>query len=405
MTQRITSFVLISAALVSHANADVRVVSPLGPYTQIQEAISAAQNGDVVLVKSGTYKQIQVSNKSITIVADTGATVIVDERISIFGTAGAVLLSGLTATGVDAGGKTLIIDHCAGPVRIQDCVIPGSLHPGTCAYSEAGAFVLDSPDVAFTGCTISGGVTNERNNHFKPAMRVSNARIVFSDCSVTGGLGGNVSCSGTAGFGGVGDYAIISSDATEVWMSSTATQGGSGGAGANGGAGGAGGDALLLFPNSSAHQIGSSVVGGGGGVPLGVAGNPYNSYPGASVVNHAGAARVFTADTVVRASTSLALTFDGVGGDRVALYANSVAGWTVDPLTNWVRSIGTTPTARFLRYGSLPGAGSLSVTVPVGPIAPGVQATVVHLQSSHRELGGALYLGSPRFVVVLDPSF
>src|SRR5436190_3639408 len=56
----------------------VRVVAPVSaPYLSLQDAINAAANGDIILVKTGTYSSLRVDGKSVTVVAENGASVLV----------------------------------------------------------------------------------------------------------------------------------------------------------------------------------------------------------------------------------------------------------------------------------------------------------------------------------------
>lgn len=46
-----------------------------GPIMQIQAAVDAAVDGDLILVRSGLYGQVTINAKSLTIMADVGAQV------------------------------------------------------------------------------------------------------------------------------------------------------------------------------------------------------------------------------------------------------------------------------------------------------------------------------------------
>src|SRR6187455_3129144 len=115
------------------AGADVRVVSSTGPYTQIQAAVNAASDGDLVLVKPGpVYVGFHVQAKSLSIVADAGAG-----TVPVFGTmivsdlaAGqTVSLSGFVVNATAAGTEGLhyafFASNNQGSVRCQRCWLNG----------------------------------------------------------------------------------------------------------------------------------------------------------------------------------------------------------------------------------------------------------------------------------------
>ena len=118
------------------ASADVLVVSPTGPYMQIQAAVNAANDGDLVLVKPGlSYSGFHVQAKSLTVVADNWtssttlhATVIVSDLAA----GQTVALIGLRADlwnlpaagGVPQDG--LFSNNNQGSVRCQSCTFYAS---------------------------------------------------------------------------------------------------------------------------------------------------------------------------------------------------------------------------------------------------------------------------------------
>ena len=54
-----------------------------GDFVLLQQAVAAAQDGDTILVRSGTYDDLVLQNLSVTVLADEGADVFVQSvRIS-----------------------------------------------------------------------------------------------------------------------------------------------------------------------------------------------------------------------------------------------------------------------------------------------------------------------------------
>lgn len=151
-------------ALAYPSFASVIVVDDSGgaDFTQVSAAVAAAADGDTILVKAGTYDTpYTIQSKSLTIVAELGATVAVQ---SIF--TGPVLSivrllrphQRVVIRGLD--GPLALVEN-AGSVRVEDgrlrgvtgqCIFPGAGLPG-----GAGAMVSNCASVAFARCELTGG--------------------------------------------------------------------------------------------------------------------------------------------------------------------------------------------------------------------------------------------------------
>lgn len=162
---RTLALLVVPAFVAASSAGEVLLVAPSGaPYAEIQAAVDDASDGDVVLVRDGTYASFAVRNVELAIVADAGATVQINGavRVSGVGAARTLVLAGLHATGVISSVPTtrhgLTARNCAGALRLFDCEFRGALLPFNAAPCNegAGAWVENCADVVFTGCSFSG---------------------------------------------------------------------------------------------------------------------------------------------------------------------------------------------------------------------------------------------------------
>jgi hypothetical protein len=63
----------------------VRIVEPLGnkAFSNLQDAVLAAREGDVLLVASGTYPGFTVNGKGLSIIARTGDSVRITSKVTV----------------------------------------------------------------------------------------------------------------------------------------------------------------------------------------------------------------------------------------------------------------------------------------------------------------------------------
>ena len=324
---------LVVALLAPAALADVLVVAPSGaPFTQIQDAVFAAQPGDIVLVKSGSYGRVHIF-ESVSIVADKDATVIVNDGISI-GTADAsttIVLRGLTLPAPTLPDTSALLVNALGSVHIERCSFTGTSAPSSffAPWASQGARVWSS-EVTFAHCTFVGGAGSSGVGAAIPdhpgaaGLSVLSSNVSLWQCSITGGAGGD-GLSNPATLGGPG----MTVHGGLAVVDGCTVAGGTGGTGALGivGAPGAqGGEAVFLYSGLLRHTdtTFSGGAGGAGGPGFSVPG-PAGS-PGAPVVvvngsmaAHADAARDFTVDSPVRSGDVASFEFGTVSCDAVLL--------------------------------------------------------------------------------------
>jgi len=123
------AFSISTFAMSARAGVIVVDSSGGGQFTNLQMAVSAASNGDTLLVRVGGYSSFTVDGKSLSIVATSGATVTVFGSIVVQNLAAdqSVVLAGLKVTGAtttamsDTPGVALYATANAGPLRVHDC--------------------------------------------------------------------------------------------------------------------------------------------------------------------------------------------------------------------------------------------------------------------------------------------
>lgn len=129
---------LALALLPSVVRSDVLVVDAAGgpgsDHTDLQAAVDAAADGDLVLVRSGAYGQLTIAGRSLTIAADAGATATVERSVSI--------------SGVPPGGRVVVSN--------LDVLVPNQmLAPSWSLSDNEGVVLLEDCSAAFSTPVVS----------------------------------------------------------------------------------------------------------------------------------------------------------------------------------------------------------------------------------------------------------
>lgn len=408
---------LFLAAFSTVANAaaspDVLVVDPAGTgdFTTITDAVQAAQDGDVVYVRPGSYAAFTIDAKSIDVVAaQTGnVRVIGGSEIRSVSVGGSVVVSGLRfESGVTPSPATLQIVGCAGSVRLADCTIEGldgELFAGP-SVSHPACRVLSSDRVALIGCNLRGGDAGA--DFFCSSDTAAAGLVAFS--SVVEVHGGAV----RGGSGPIGDLGGHAGAAVELRSASELRAYGASLRGGDGGEGdltftfcscGNGGDGVFADATSSAIVRGGATSGGTGG------GQNLNGAPGtcpsgaASVgaVNlQTAPVRSFEVARVVETGAQISGSIRGVAGEAVFLVVSTVPALQPYPALGGTLTVGWPYFLRALPVGQIPASGVLGFTENVAGFAPGFGALTLTMQPIMSGTGGR-WLGVPDVVVVVEP--
>jgi hypothetical protein len=172
-------FVAFAFTFAPLAAAGTLTVGPAGSgaqFTQIQAAIDAALDDDVILVKPGTYASIVV-DKPLRILGDGTGTVRIQAsggaipvQISGIATLEELVLSGMEAVSPDEiPAQVILVQSCPGTVVLQDVVVPRTNIIGVLVESCGRVLVLDS--------RIDGG---------QRAVLARNSELWISNSDITG---------------------------------------------------------------------------------------------------------------------------------------------------------------------------------------------------------------------------
>jgi len=120
---------LALATGIANAGAILRV-GPTRPFLNIQAAINAAVNGDLILVDAGTYPGFVIPNKGVSVLSDTATpfTVLPSGTVPVVIVVGlqagqSVTVMGFNTTVPFGGASPVLVLGCQGSVRIKDAVI------------------------------------------------------------------------------------------------------------------------------------------------------------------------------------------------------------------------------------------------------------------------------------------
>ena len=299
-------------------------------FTQISFAVNAAGEGDLVLVRDGTYLNFVVNGKSITVVADRGAQPIINVYALIpiwvhdLAPGQEVYLRGLRFVGTffhfsePFPAPSILIEDCAGEVWVEDCLFK-SLGP-TGSLGTA-IDVNNCAGVNVTRCDITSNLADVLA--FGSAISSRDSTLAVYDSILRGGRGfrpyfnSNGAGHGLRVVGGT------------IFVAGSVLQGGDGEALLAGAGATDGGDGLNVEGGAVVHVRDSSLAGGLGGTPTagGSAGSPGvpTELISGSVTPVVSDARSMVIDSPVRSGTEpIVQTFTGNPGDLVYIMYSAV---------------------------------------------------------------------------------
>jgi len=415
---------------VAAAAAGVVVIDPAnGPgadFTSINAyLLGTPANGDVVLLRSGTYAGGVVSVLTISFVADAGADVhFVNNGTGVFGGSalmaganggGAALVRGITFSTPQEGGVplTLIGSNAPGSfVFVEECSVPTS--------GAAGATFGNGGRTAISRCTFHGCVADESAGSSgygiegKPGAVVSQGRLAVFGSEFVGGRGLDAGLyqdeplDAMAGAPGV--MTLDGTSAVKVFSASVLT-GGTGGDGAHPGGcllAGDGGDGLLVLSGSGVKAVAPTGAIAAGGIAWpgcgddGAPGALLDHFPSAEApAVLPGTPATVVISRVAREGQNAELTVQDAEGHHVALLVGYAPQFTYLEKFSGVQVVSA---ALVVDIGTLSAPGSLTFSIPVPELGAGVESLIAYVQPVSVDPQGHKVLGTPSAILMLDSS-
>ena len=400
MHLRSAAIPLLFATLAARVGAQqVFVVAPSpGPgvfSTTIQPAVNAAVDGDIVLVKAGTYGGFNMFHKGITVSAEAGAavsTTAIHVETPPAGTR--LVLRGLTVV-PSAGATTaaVTLNGCPGPVWIERCTLQG-VGGAFKGSNGIGLHALNSPSVVVESSVVRGAQTfMVPTIAGASAIEAYNSKLYVHDCEIVGG-DANPSPFGLASPGGAG----ISTYRSLLYVSGSTVHGGNGASvvapGVNGGNGGPGlsmfGDSFALATTFTGGAGGAGGLGGSAGspgLPVQIQAGTFTTLPGS--------ARHFATESPVRELAVSNFSLTGAPGEIAAVIASPEPdlGFLFTPFSGPLLVSGTNALA--LQLAVLPPSGTATVPISIPSLGASSQGGIVFIQS--------FFFDSPLTTVSLGP--
>jgi hypothetical protein len=410
------------------ADAGVIVVDQAGggQFFHVQKALMSAQTGDILVIKSGDYRDQPANTPTITakslVLIGEGPTrpVLNNLYINQLGAQQNVIVRGIEFRPVVPaflGGG--LVTSCAGGVLFEDCVLVGGRGNNGNPWSPSidgspGLEVVSSPRVVLSRCALTGGVGIDE--HFTGGnidyhasgggfgLSAQSSSVAAFDCTFVGGVGGTgPGAIDVPNDGGDG----IRASASTVRLAGCSVSGGMGGTFTTIVTlhSGDGGDGLVLTNGATCESFDTTFTGG----PIGVGTAPLGAVPGTGVLAPSGAltqlaanARTFALESPVQVGQPLTITVLGEQGDVVLLLlGRGIEILQVGGSVGWLTMQPPLPTPLALTtITAANGDGSLTLPAPPIPI-PGLTGIAFPFQAYF--LGnGTPVAGSPSELVLLQ---
>jgi hypothetical protein len=384
----------LSAGSVLAAQGAVHVVDAAGgpgsEFTTLSDAIAAAQDGDLLLVRTGDYaERPRIAGKALVVVAERDAQVRVTLGLDVTDTAAGevVLVRGLTLY-MDQflavlGGRAAEVQRCNGAVWFEDCAFDAR---GNLLYGFAGSVLLHAAtNVVLTDCRVARPFGAPIAPHVTALEARARSRVHVLASEVSGMVGD----------------AAIRLNASELELTRSSASGEDGDDCFIPTCCEPGGDAVVL-ENTSFAVLRDSVVQGGEGGDPGCADGEDLLTLGGLASSVAGGSQRLALESPVREGELVAVTLHGSPGDRVWIRLALAPAPGAAPAVMDGELLLSAPIVNH-RAGLVPASGSLTLNAPAPALAAGVEGQAFYLQAIVRSAASGRFQASvPSTLVVLD---
>lgn len=436
---RVLVLLLFSLAVPTWGQDVLRVdeLGTAGAFTDIQPAIDAAGEGDLLLLASGTYGSFVVDGKSVRIMEDVGATAKIAGSMFVTNLTASqsVELHGLEHESVKQLGSILRVSNAVGSVLVQDCefVSLPTLFQSTQYELLAGLRIVDSNAVTLNRVVVDARLVNRGFSNTPFALFVKDSNAFLSDCEFFGSTGVFIDEDDFFSIFGYSQSQLSGSSAGfvrggRVVMKDCSLTGGDGlnGAYSPGGVtagpdcapGGNGGEGLVLVAGNgdpAVTLIGANLQSGawgqgGSGTAFGVTLTCSDGAPASPLIKaYAGSAstiqtgpRRLSGNSVVRPGESKDNTITGPGSSMMWQVYSFKTGspLTYDPQLLGLAYYGGSSIVQF--RGTLPISGIKTVSQAITDI--GIDFLPIYEQVFFYNSNSGFSATNPRFVALLGSS-